>query len=953
MPERALALALIFAAVMTIILGRLFQLQIIDGERLANSVAESRVVSELVPAMRGRVLDRHGVALADNRGTYQLAVVLADLELPRRSRRQLPLWRLTEAAFDRLLADFGLRLNINHAQLRETVLRELVQHPAVAVRRGAEDRVQDLALIAVPGAALAPDADDGDGATAVLAQSEMLYADARDALVREIALRWGEDAQCLSPAEFVAAAGAIDRSSGIAGHRCLTVLESFAPLIGLNLPTVGAIPGRRLEWRMLTSERREQTVIALTRFLGADRADIDQRLAEALSEARKTAPSAGFYFAPSARADEVASLLPKGQALESVELDGVPAGRERVLILQGDLPGQLDGFFARISGRIASSLGAPGPWVGSLIERHAERLRVQTVERDHRLYQLALDPVRLDRFCAGLSAVLTRAGIKTTPLEVEQMLAKARRVADKEWAGQGPGDPLVIIPEIPRRLALLLHGADAGVPSELAVRFDGAEALLPGLVVRPAPGRAYPFGASSSHIIGTLARVDASFDTRDAQALGLDPSGWHGSGGLEGRYDTVLRGIAGTHARLRSPEGVHELPELSREPIPGQDLRTEIDLEVQLAAEDALARWFELAQELGISTDKMSAARAVGKGRAGMALVDCHTGAILALGSVPGFKIEDLRTKYAELLKAPGEPLHDYAAEARHEPGSALKMLTAMAALELRKVTPGEHIYSPGYMAMSRGKKILRSHAPPGSYDLIEAINQSDNVYFATIGGRVGGELLSGYMQRFGMGSDLALDVTQQRPGLLPTPATLPRMRPDEAKWRTSDTWRLAIGQFSTASPLQVACIAATVANGGHVLRPYLVKPQGAPETVDLQIRQEHLQEIRRGMEKVTSPGQGGTAPYLILEGAAEGIKVAAKTGTSEWGSGASRDAGRTPDHAWLIGYAPADRPTVAFGIFIHSGTSGGRACSAVAKKVLEAYFAKYGRQGHARLFDD
>ena len=95
--------------------------------------------------------------------------------------------------------------------------------------------------------------------------------------------------------------------------------------------------------------------------------------------------------------------------------------------------------------------------------------------------------------------------------------------------------------------------------------------------------------------------------------------------------------------------------------------------------------------------------------------------------------------------------------------------------------------------------------------------------------------------------------------------------------------------------------------------------------------------------------GPGGTARLLVLEGQAAGIKVAAKTGTAEWGSAESRAAGRTPDHAWMIGYAPADRPVVAFACFIHSGTFGGKACTPVIKRVLERYFAKYGRGGHAQ----
>jgi peptidoglycan glycosyltransferase len=144
-------------------------------------------------------------------------------------------------------------------------------------------------------------------------------------------------------------------------------------------------------------------------------------------------------------------------------------------------------------------------------------------------------------------------------------------------------------------------------------------------------------------------------------------------------------------------------------------------------------------------------------------------------------------------------------------------------------------------------------------------------------------------------------------------------------------------------------CIAAAVANGGHIVRPYLVKPAGQPEVKDLHISEAWLAELRRGMELVTENLPHSTARYLVLDGAAAGIKVAAKTGTSEWGSEASRLSGRTPDHAWLIGYAPADDPVVAFSCFIYCGTSGGQATSGVVKRVLETYFTKYGRAGHAQ----
>jgi penicillin-binding protein 2 len=128
----------------------------------------------------------------------------------------------------------------------------------------------------------------------------------------------------------------------------------------------------------------------------------------------------------------------------------------------------------------------------------------------------------------------------------------------------------------------------------------------------------------------------------------------------------------------------------------------------------------------------------------------------------------------------------------------------------------------------------------------------------------------------------------------------------------------------------------------------HLVQPPGQAVVRDLHIRKDYLEEVRRGMELVTSNHPHATASLLVLEGANAGIKIAAKTGTSEWGTEASRASYKTPDHAWMIGYAPADNPTVAFACFIHSGTFGGKACTPVVKRILERYFSKYGHAGHA-----
>jgi penicillin-binding protein 2 len=845
---------------------------------------------------------------------------------------------LDEAAFNSLLADLGTRLTTTQDALRDLLVKELGNHPAVGLRRSAVSRDTALTILALPGTALAP--DDNESA-AELATSDLLCEDPREALVREVRVRWGESAVAFSEEEIDRASAELGPGTGIAGSRVGTVLRSFAPLITAHLGDAPDSP--TISWRLLTGDQRRQAALALARFHSEETDGVDANLIRALAAARQPPPVTGFYYAASADALEVATLLPKTAALHRVPLDGVPAARERIILIQGDLPGVTNGLFSQVCDRLAASLGAPGSgsWVASLIERHATRMRPIAAERKYRRRVLILDPEKLEHLATGLSARLSRLGVPTSVLDVERKLADVRRIADKEWEGEGHDDPLPLFSDVPHHTALALAETGAGAPSDLMKRFDGLSPELPGIRVSVAEGRDHPFGDSLVHLLGTLGRVEQELDYDQAVERGLDPAGWIGQSGTEKTYDQILRGHIGRRVALRSPEGVQVLDERPAED--GHDLTTELDMEVQTICEKSLDNWYELAEQLGTASGEMDSARAIGRGRAGMVVIDCHTGGILALASSPRYKPDDLAKNWEALTKDPAEPLHDHAAEGAQPPGSALKILTALACLENGVVSPGEPITTKGYMALVAGRKVLRSHAPAGTYTLADAIQISDNCYFATIGQRLGAEKLSNYFARFGMGTRMALDVPQQKAGILPMPGTRGH------KWlHPSDTWRLAIGQFSTASPLQVACIAAAVANGGHVVHPFIVKPKGAPEVVDLHVRADWLEDVRHGMEQVTAPG--GTAKYLNLSGAAEGIQVAAKTGTSEWGN---TDPTRFPDHAWLIGYAPADEPKVAFAIFIHSGTSGGRACSGVAKQVLETYFSKYGRAGHARIVEE
>ncbi len=945
MNDRLWLLALGFAALGAVFTARLFYLQAMRGSYYAALVDQAKLVVEVLPPRRGRIVDRHHVPLADSCATYDLSVVFSDLELSGRARRELPCYRINEQGFDALIADLSGRLRwIGQAEnLRAVVTRELLAHPAVAVRTGRRTHAADVGLVATAKATLAPVASALDGEdTAELAESELFSEDPRDALEREILVRWDSATLVVTENEFTAACAQLDRDFGLTqavdNERTLGALDPFVPPYRLTVPTDTVGATTTLDLRLIAPERRAQAEGALARILGEAEDVVHERLGRALATARDAAgkqahATSTLYFGPSAQAEAIAGRLPPGGRLMDVPVKDLPGARERIFILQGDPPDG-EGLLTQMCRRLAATLGSAGDVMQGLIEKHAQRMRVAACERDYRVHQIVLDPARYERLANGLAAALTALGRPTSRLDLDQALATARRAADKEWTGQTRHDALVLIRDLPHRLAVRMAGANREPPRDLLALYDDAASTLPGLVVQPDVGRTYPFPGSASHLIGLVGRDDDAFR-----------GGLKGQGGLEGSYDTLLRGQPGARLRVRTPDGVRVLRDDPA--LAGADLVTELDMELQTIAEDSLTHFYELAQELGTATERMDRSRRIGKGRAGFVLMDCHTGALLACATAPGYRIEDYRAKFAELNADPTQPLHDFATEPVMPPGSSFKILTALAGLEYGVLKPGEFITSPGYMTKIGGKPVLRDHAPPGTYDLVHAIMVSSNVYFAKIAERIGGERLATYTDLFQLGGKNALDVANQKAVHIPRPSSIGVDRPAEPHWYPSDTWRLGIGQNSVNSPLQVVTIAAAVANGGHVVRPYLVAPQGdPPQVVDLNIRAEYLDQVRRGMEQVTSPE--GTARLLVLAGAAGGIKVAAKTGTSEFGSERTRALGLTEDNAWMIGYAPAEAPTVAFACFVHSGTFGGQACTPIAKRVLEVYFTKYGRGGHA-----
>jgi peptidoglycan glycosyltransferase len=311
------------------------------------------------------------------------------------------------------------------------------------------------------------------------------------------------------------------------------------------------------------------------------------------------------------------------------------------------------------------------------------------------------------------------------------------------------------------------------------------------------------------------------------------------------------------------------------------------------------------------------------------------------MASRPGFDLADVLTDFGRVRRAGGSPLLNRATAGRYAPGSTFKVVTATAALESRLYTPTSRFKDTG---------IFRTAGPPirnfggrkfGSHTLTTALTKSINTTFASIGQALGATTLGKMMTAYGFGERPKID--------LPTGEVLPSGRLDGASLLPNseggiDAARVAIGQERlAATPLQMAMVAATVASGGVLRRPFLMRRivdrggatvrEGRPLDVGRVADAGVMADLTAMMRRVVEEGTG-TAAAL----SASGVAVAGKTGTAETGVAGS-------NAAWFLGFAPAEAPTVAVAVVIEdTSETGGVVAAPVAAGVMRAAIAAEAR---------
>lgn len=454
---------------------------------------------------------------------------------------------------------------------------------------------------------------------------------------------------------------------------------------------------------------------------------------------------------------------------------------------------------------------------------------------------------------------------------------------------------------------------------------------LPGIYINVSPVRLYIDGEIIAPVIGYTGEINKEELEKDDEYASGDILGKHG---VEKFLDYYIRGRRGAELVEVNVYG-KEIKNLGRiDPVSGYNVILTIDADLQKTAWDAF------------------------EGRAGAAVVlDPRDGSVLAMVSSPSFDPNLFNSgissgEWNKLITNPLTPLSNRAISGQYPPGSTYKLIVAAAALEEGIITPDTKFFCDG--SFDSGNRTFRCWQKKGHghVSLHRAIVESCDVYFYNVGKLLGVDKIAHYARLFGLGNTTGIDLPNEKSGLIPTKQwKLAKMK---EPWQMGETISISIGQgFDLVTPLQLALAYSTVANGGILWQPHIVKSIETTDgrlykeflpakKADVPLSEETFDFLNRALWGVvnepTGTGKAARRP---------GVDVCGKTGTSQViGLPENEKARREKkigvlqrDHALFVCFAPLKSPEIAIAVIVENAGHGGSVAAPIARKILDAYF--------------
>ena len=457
--------------------------------------------------------------------------------------------------------------------------------------------------------------------------------------------------------------------------------------------------------------------------------------------------------------------------------------------------------------------------------------------------------------------------------------------------------------------------------------------ILEGSKISATLTRFYPKRDLFTHVVGYVGRINEreSNTIDDIAYSGTDSIG---KTGIEKFYEDSLLGQVGSDQVETNARGrvMRVLDKVS--PTPGSDLQLHLDSQLQQVAYEAFSG-----------------------GRGALVAIEIETGGVLAMVSAPSYDANSFvsgisQKDYDALLNSPDKPMFNRSLRGQYPPGSTIKPLFGLIGLQSRSITTSTTIEDPGYFLMEGIERPWRDHnSERGGHgkgvDLAMAIVESCDVFFYTMGVKIGIDTLATSSQVFGLGKKTDIDLPGERPGIMPSRIWKKQAR--GASWFNGDTINVSIGQgFMLTTPLQLAVMTARIASRGNLIQPQIVKAIDGVKNPALKVAErpnisdEYWDYIHDSMRDVVHSTKGtarGINKHLTYT-------MAGKTGTAQVISinaneeyDRSKISERQWDHALFVAFAPVENPKIAIAIIVENGEHGSSVAAPIAKTVIDAYF--------------